>query len=148
MSYKGKFKPHYPDKYKGDPNNIVYRSLWELRFMRYLDQHPGVLEWASEEIIIPYFSPVDKKIHRYFPDFWVRTKAADGTINTMIIEIKPDIQTRQPINKSEKISRRYINELKTYGVNTAKWKAAESYCADRKWQFKVMTEKELGLGKH
>lgn len=146
MSYKGKFKPHNPDKYVGNPANIIYRSLWELRFMRYLDTHPSVTQWASEEIAIPYFSPVDKKIHRYFPDFWVRTKGSDGTINTMIIEIKPDVQTRVPAKK-EKTTRRYINELKTYGVNTAKWKAAEQYCLDRKWQFKVLTEKELGLDK-
>jgi len=146
MAYKGKFKPKYPEKYKGDPNNIIYRSLWEMRFMRYLDNHPDVLNWASEEIIIPYFSPIDKKMHRYFPDFWVRTKSPDGTINTTIIEIKPDIQTRQP-KMQQKITRRYINELKTYGVNDAKWKAAEQYCLDRNWKFKVLTEKELGLDK-
>ena len=146
MSYKGKFKPHNPGKYVGNPLNIIYRSLWELRFMRYLDSHPNVVQWASEEITIPYFSPVDKKIHRYFPDFWVRTKSSDGSINTMIIEIKPDIQTRLPVKK-EKSNRRYINEVKTFGVNTAKWKAAEQFCLDRKWQFKVLTEKELGLDK-
>jgi TnsA endonuclease N terminal len=146
MAYKGRFKPHNPNKYKGDPTNIIYRSLWELRFMRYLDSHPNVIEWASEEITIPYYSPVDKKIHRYFPDFWVRTKSSDGVINTMIIEIKPDVQTRVPAKK-EKTTRRYINELKTYGVNTAKWKAAEQFCLDRKWQFKVLTEKDLGLDK-
>jgi len=146
MAYKGKFKPHNPFKYVGDPTNIIYRSLWELRFMRYLDSHPNVTQWASEEITIPYFSPVDKKIHRYFPDFWVRTKSSDGSINTMIIEIKPDIQTRLPVKK-EKSNRRYINEVKTFGVNTAKWKAAEQFCLDRKWQFKVLTEKELGLDK-
>jgi len=146
MSYKGKFKPHNPQKYKGNISSITYRSLWELRFMRYLDSHPNVTDWASEEIIIPYFSPVDKKIHRYFPDFWVRTKNSDGTINTMIIEIKPDIQTRMPAKK-EKVTRRYITELKTFGVNTAKWRAAEQYCSDRKWQFKILTEKELGLDK-
>ena len=146
MAYKGRFKPTYPEKYKGDPNNIIYRSLWEMRFMRYLDQHPSVLNWASEEIVIPYFSPVDKKMHRYFPDFWVRTKTPEGTINTTIIEIKPDVQTRMPVKK-EKPSKRYINELKTFGVNTAKWKAAEQFCLDRKWQFKVLTEKELGLDK-
>jgi hypothetical protein len=147
MAYKGKFKPKYPEKYKGDPTNIIYRSLWEMRFMRYLDSHPSVLNWASEEIIIPYYSPVDKKMHRYFPDFWVRMKSADGTINTTIIEIKPSSQTKLP-KKQDKVTRRYINELKTYGVNDAKWKAAEQYCAERNWQFKVLTEKELGLDKN
>lgn len=146
MSYKGKFKPHNPSKYIGDPTNIIYRSLWELRFMRYLDSHPSVIEWASEEISIPYYSPVDKKIHRYYPDFWVKSRVSDGTINTMLVEIKPDAQTRVPV-KNEKHRRRYINELKTYGVNTAKWKAAEQYCQERKWIFKILTEKQLGLDK-
>ena len=146
MAYKGRFKPKFPEKYKGDPTNIIYRSLWELRFMRYLDSHPDVLFWASEEIIIPYISPLDRKVHRYFPDFLIRTKSADGSINTTLIEIKPFVQTRAPIKK-EKHPRRYINEVKTYGVNMAKWKAAEEFCRDKKWQFKVLTEKELGLDK-
>jgi len=146
MAYKGKFKPHNPSKYRGDYTNIVYRSLWELRFMRYLDTNPLILEWASEEIVIPYYSPVDKKVHRYFPDFWVKARVNETTINTMIIEIKPDIQTRMPERK-QKTTRRYISELKTFGVNDAKWKAAEQFCLNRKWQFKVLTEKELGLGK-
>ena len=93
MAYKGRFRPKNIQKYKGDPSNIVYRSLWELRFMRYLDSHPSILEWASEEIVIPYYSPVDKKMHRYFPDFWVRSVSSDNQINTMLIEIKPDKQT-------------------------------------------------------
>jgi len=146
MAYKGKFKPHNPEKYVGNVENIIYRSLWELRFMRHLDSHPGVLQWASEEIVIPYYSPVDKKMHRYFPDFWIKTISEDNQINTMIIEIKPSVQTVQPMKK-QKTMRRYISELKTYGVNTAKWQAAEQFCKQKNWQFKVLTEKELGLGK-
>jgi len=146
MSYKGKFRPKFPEKYKGNPTNIVYRSLWELRFMRHLDSHPGVIQWSSEEIIIPYVSPMDNKIHRYFPDFWVKTAAKGGVINTMIIEIKPHAQCKEPV-KQQKITRRYINEVTTYGVNSAKWKAAEQFCLDRKWQFKILTEKDLGLDK-
>ena len=94
-----------------------------------------------------WYNTPDGKKHRYFPDFWVSTKTPEGTINTTIIEIKPDVQTRMPVKK-QKTSRRYINELKTYGVNDAKWKAAEQFCADRNWQFKVMTEKDLGLDKN
>jgi len=147
MSYKGRFKPKFPEKYKGNPTNIVYRSLWELRFMRHLDQDSRVVQWASEEIIIPYVSPIDNRIHRYFPDFWLRTKDANGVINTMIIEIKPYKQVKEPV-RQDKMTRRYINEVKTYGINTAKWKAAEKYCLDRSWQFKILTEKDLGLDKN
>ena len=69
--YQGRFKPDNPQKYKGDSSNIIYRSGWELRLMRYLDKHPHVTRWNSEEIIVPYRSPIDGKMHRYFPDFYV-----------------------------------------------------------------------------
>jgi hypothetical protein len=146
MAYKGKFRPKYPEKYKGDPTNIIYRSMWEMRFMRYLDSHPSVINWASEEVIIPYISPVDKRVHRYFPDFWVKMQSTDGTINNMIIEIKPHKETKIPV-RPEKLTRRFINEARTYSVNQAKWKAAQEFCNNRNWQFKVLTEKELGLNK-
>jgi hypothetical protein len=146
MAYKGKFRPKNPEKYKGNPTNIIYRSLWELRFMRHLDTHPSILQWASEEIIIPYVSPLDNRIHRYFPDFWLKIKDKTGTINTMLVEIKPFKQVKEPV-RQDKITRRYINEVKTYGINSAKWKAAEKFCLDRNWQFKILTEKDLGLDK-
>jgi hypothetical protein len=144
MAYKGRFKPKHPEKYVGDPTNIIYRSLWELRVMRYFDMHSSVLKWGSEEIIIPYVSPVDNRMHRYFPDFYVKTIGTDGKINTTIIEVKPAVQTREP-KKQEKRTRKYITEVLTWGVNQAKWKAAEEYCKDRKWTFKIMTEKDIGI---
>jgi len=82
MSYKGRFKPRNPNKYKGNPDNIIYRSLWELKLMRYLDHHTDVLEWASEEFYIPYVSPIDKRVHRYFPDFWIKKKNPEGQVET------------------------------------------------------------------
>jgi len=144
MSYKGYFRPRNPQKYKGNPSNIVYRSLWELKLMRYLDDHPDVLGWGSEELIIPYRSPIDGKIHRYFPDFIVKKKNKDNTVSTIVIEIKPKAQTVEP-KVQKKPSRRYINEVMTWGVNQAKWKAAEDFCKDRNWKFQLMTEKELGI---
>jgi hypothetical protein len=143
MSRKGTFKPRNPKKYVGDPNNIIYRSSWELRFMQYLDKHPDVINWASEELAIPYYSPVDKKVHRYFPDFIIKRKSATSSKEeTLVIEIKPKIQTAAPKNRS---SKSYIKEVMTYGINTAKWKAAKEFCDDRKWTFMVLTEKELGI---
>lgn len=144
MAYKGRFKPKHPEKYVGDPTNIIYRSLWELRVMRHFDMHSSVIKWGSEEIIIPYVSPVDNRMHRYFPDFYVKTIGTDGKINTTIIEVKPAVQTREP-KKQEKRTRKYIAEVLTWGVNQAKWKAAEEYCKDRKWTFKIMTEKDIGI---
>lgn len=148
MSYKGFFKPKNPSRYKGDPTNIVYRSSWEFKLMTYLDVHPDVIEWSSEEFCLPYKSPIDGKIHRYFPDFKVKKQDPQGNIETVVIEVKPKSQSVPPTvqkTKTGKPSKRYIREVMTYGINEAKWKAARAYCADRKWKFVVMTEHELGI---
>lgn len=144
MSYKGFFKPSNPAKYKGDPSNIVYRSSWELKFMRYLDAHGDVLEWSSEEFSIPYRSPVDGALHRYFPDFKVKKKNPSGIEETVVVEIKPAKETKPPTVQTKK-TKQYLREVYTWGINSAKWKAAEAYCSDRKWKFMIMTERELGI---
>lgn len=143
-THKGIFKPKNPSKYKGDPTNIIYRSSWEAKFMTYLDNHPDVILWASEELIVPYRSPIDGRVHRYFPDFIVRKRNADGVVETLMVEIKPAHQTVEPVKKKT-INKTYINEVVTWGVNQAKWKAAQEYCADRKWRFLILTEKELNI---
>jgi len=143
MAYKGKFKPKNPSKYIGDPTNIVYRSRWELKFMSYLDNHPSVLQWASEEFCVPYRSPLDDKIHRYFPDFYVKTKTPTGNIAEAVYEIKPYKQTQHP--KRGKNERVYLNEVKTYVINKRKWEAAEAFCRSKGWAFSIVTEKDLGL---
>ena len=143
MSYKGTFKPKNPTKYNGNANNIIYRSLWELRVMKNLDDHPEVIWWASEELIIPYYNPIDNKKHRYFPDFVAKMKRKDGTVMTYVIEVKPEIQTKKPEQKRK--TKRYIQESMTYIVNQSKWKAATEFCKDNGWEFKIITEKHLGL---
>jgi hypothetical protein len=143
MAYKqGFFKPQNPHKYKGDPTKIIYRSGWELRCMSYFDLHPDVIWWSSEEKVIPYRSPVDGRMHRYFVDFLININNKNGKLETVMIEVKPKAQTQEP-KKQKKITKRYINEVFTYGVNQAKWKAAEEYCADRGWKFMIMTEDEI-----
>lgn len=142
MAYSGKYRPTNRRKYKGDPTNIIYRSLWELKFMKYCDLNENVLEWGSEEIVIPYISPIDNRVHRYFPDFYVRVRSKTGRIEKLIIEIKPLKQTTPP-KKQQRRTKRYITEVTTYAVNDAKWKAAREYCKDRQWEFKILTEKEL-----
>ena len=144
MSYKGKYQPSYPKKYKGDPTNIIYRSLWERRFMIYCDTNEKILEWGSEEIIVPYRSPVDNRYHRYFPDFYVKVKDKDGKIKKMIIEIKPYKQCIEPKVQKRK-TKAYIYEVVEYAKNQAKWEAAKEWCLDRGYEFKVLTENELGI---
>jgi len=143
MSYKGWFTPKHRSKYKGNSDNVVYRSSWELRVMKWLDENPSVIWWASEELIIKYKSPLDQKIHRYFPDFIVRLKQKNGTESTVVIEIKPQKQTVKPEQKRK--TKRYLQEAATYAVNQEKWRAADLFCKEHGWQFKVLTEKDIGI---
>ena len=144
MSYKGKYYPSFPRKYKGDPTNIIYRSLWERKFMVYCDKNQNILEWASEEIAIPYRSPIDNRVHRYFPDFYIKVQENTGKIKRYLIEVKPLKQTVKP-KKPKRQTKGYIREAFEYAKNQAKWKEAREWCADRQWEFKVVTEKELGI---
>lgn len=139
-----KFVPKNPKKYKGDATNIVSRSSYELRVMKYLDEHPNVLEWCSEEIAIPYISPVDNRHHRYFPDFLIKIKDINNNIRTIMIEVKPYSQTIPPEIKEAK-SKKTIQEVITWGINQNKWTAAKAFCADRGWEFQLITEKDLGI---
>jgi hypothetical protein len=144
MAYSGQFKPSNPQKYVGDYKNIIYRSSWEARVMNWLDKNPSILSWSSEEVVVPYISPVDGRWHRYFPDFVVKVKDKNGTLKTMMLEVKPKKQTQEPIIQ-RRVTKRYITEVTTWGVNQAKWKAATEYCLDRNWEFKLITEDHLGL---
>ena len=146
MSYKGKYRPNNPLKYRGDYRNIIYRSLWELKFMKYCDSNQNILEWGSEEFWLPYRSPLDNRVHRYFPDFYIKVRETTGKINKMVIEVKPKKQCMEP-KRPKKKTRGYIYEVREYARNQAKWKAAKSYCLDRGYEFKILTENELGITK-
>ena len=144
MKHKGKFTPINPQKYKGDPTNIIYRSSWEKRVMLWLDKHSQVVSWSSEEIVVPYKSPADDRFHRYFVDFYAQIRDKNGKLNSYLLEIKPKKQATEPQIKS-RITKQYINEVVTYAINQAKWKAATEYCKDRGWEFKVLTEDHLNF---
>ena len=142
MSYSGKFKPKNYKKYKGDPTKIYYRSLWERRFMVYCDNNPSIVEWGSEEIIIPYKSPLDKKIHRYFPDFYIKYVNSKGQAIREIIEVKPKSQCKPPpVPKRQ--PRKFKQKVLTYIINQAKFESAEEFCKDRKMGFRILTEDHL-----
>lgn len=143
-TYKGKYRVNYPKKYKGDINEIIYRSSWELKFMRWCDLNPSVLEWGSETMIIPYKSPVDNKIHRYFVDFFVKIKDKNNMVQKYLVEIKPEKFTKPPAIPKRK-TKRFIQEVFNYGINQAKWKQADNYCLNRGWKFLVLTENDLGI---
>ena len=141
--YKGKYKIKNPNKYLGNPTNIIYRSLMERRFMEWCDSNDKCYKWSSEEVVIPYISPIDNKQHRYFPDFLIQTSKG-----WFLIEVKPFTQSRPPKklvveNLELKKKRRYIKSVQTWLVNEAKWKAATKVCEKKGWSFQILTEKQL-----
>ena len=143
MSYKGKYIPNNPKKYKGNPSQVIYRSLWERKVMVYCDRNDKVIEWGSEEVIVPYRSPWDGKIHRYFPDFYMKVEQKSGNVKKFLIEVKPKSQCKSPVKNPKRITRNWYKQVKAWGINQAKWKSAEEYCKDKGMEFKILTEDHL-----
>jgi hypothetical protein len=151
--HQGFFKPKNPKKYKGDVTNIFYRSGYELRVMKYLDENTNVLSWSADGlganceptkksgIAIPYISPVDNKVHRYYVDFYAEIRTITG-VQTFLLEVKPQKEVVEP-KKPKTVTKRYITEVMKYGINQAKWTSAEDYCRIKGWQFRVLTEAEI-----
>jgi len=141
---QGIFKPQNKEKYKGNLsiNPPIYRSSWELKCMLKFDKHPDILEWSSEGVIIPYKSPLDGKLHRYFVDFFVKYKDKEGNIRRKIIEVKPKAQRTSPVKGSKK-EKTYLREVMTYGVNTAKWEAAQAMANKKGWEFEIWDETDI-----
>jgi len=145
MAYSGVYKPVNPSKYRGNPTRIIYRSLWERKFMTFCDNNPNIMEWGSEEVIIPYRCPTDGRVHRYYPDFYIKVKSKSGLTSKYIIEVKPKKQTKKPTDKPKRKTAAWKREVMTYMKNTAKWRAAENFCEDRQMKFMILTEDHLGV---
>lgn len=146
MKFKqGKYDLKNPDKYKGNKENIIYRSSWELKFMLFLDYQPEVIEWSSEEIVIPYYFEYDNKYHRYFPDFYFVKLNKDNSVTKYMIEIKPkkDIEFKTPKKINNKTKAKVLESAITISKNEAKWNAAKIWCEQREIKFMVLTEDEL-----
>jgi len=138
MSYSGKYKIKKPEKYAGNTNSVVYRSLWEKQAFKWCENNPKVKMWNSEEVVVPYKSTVDKKLHRYFVDLLIQLENKE----TYLIEIKPKNQTIPPKKRSRK-TKKYINEVITYAKNQDKWEAATQFAEHKGWKFQVWTEETL-----
>jgi hypothetical protein len=138
MAYSGKFKPKNTSKYDGDPNKVVYRSLWELHCFKWCDTNKDIKSWSSEEVVIPYKYDVDNRYHRYFMD--LRITFNDG--KTTLVEIKPAKETIPPVSPKRR-TKRFITESLTYVKNQNKWAATREYVADRDWEFEIWTEHTL-----
>jgi hypothetical protein len=143
MAYKGRYSPVNKEKYQGNPTNVIYRSLWERKFMKWCDLSESVIKWGSEETVVPYVSPLDNKIHRYFIDFYVQLRDKDGILKSYLVEVKPKKYTKPPKTNPKRKTRAWFSEVKNWGVNEAKWKAAEEFAKDKNWQFIILTEDHL-----
>lgn len=144
--HQGRYIPQHPQKYRGDVNNIIFRSSWERKFFMWCDMNSSVLEWSSEEIVIPYICQTDNKHHRYFLDAHVKIRDSKGNILTYLVEIKPFAQT-QPPKFPGKQTKRYLTEAETFIKNQSKWDAAKKFAEKNGVQFIILTEKELGIGR-
>lgn len=137
--HQGKYYVTNKGKYRGDSNNVFYRSSWELEFLKWCDKTPKIIEFSSEEIVIPYKSPIDNKFHRYFVDMWLKIQKTDNEVKEFIVEIKPYSQTLPPEKKKRK-TRKYLNEVFTWGINNAKWQAANDYARKKDMQFIIASK--------
>ena len=148
MSYPKpiKYRVKNPHKYSGDLRNVICRSSWEYHFCKFCDLHPSVIVFGSEhtQTVIPYVSPIDNKVHSYYPDFIMKMRTAKGDTPTYLIEIKPHAETMPPKEPKRK-TKSYKEALKVYAVNSAKWEAARKWCAARGVIFKILTEYDLHL---
>ena len=143
--HQGYYKPVNEKKYIGQDFRIIYRSGLELKMCNYLDYNKEVVEWSSESIKIPYLNSVDQNWHNYYPDFYVMM-IKDGVRKVKIIEVKPSsqiVKPKPPKRKSRKAINRYNREARTYVQNMSKFKYAKKYCADRGWEFVILTEKSI-----
>jgi hypothetical protein len=141
--YRGTFIPRNPKKYRGDISQIVYRSSWEAALMYWLDINDKVKAWSSENVIVPYVSPIDNKVHRYFIDFMIET-----TEGVFLVEVKPQKECMPPKRRQGKRKHLIEAEARTYAQNTAKWQAAEQYAHSMGYKFQVWDEitlKKLGV---
>lgn len=136
MAFRARFIPANPQKYVGDVNDIWARSSWEVQVMKWMDSRSAVLRWGSEETVIPYLSPADNKVHRYFPDFFIEYRDADGNIIKEIVEVKPLHETDEDHAKHQRSKDAVL-------VNKAKWKSAAIWCEQRGMRFRVITEKSI-----
>lgn len=139
---QGIFKPLNLSKYKGSLP-IVYRSSLELKVMRWFDNNPNVVTWGSESVVVPYQSPLDGNIHRYFVDLVAALKQPSGEIKKLLIEIKPYKQTIKPEATKNKKPKTMVYESMQWAMNQAKWKAAEQYATNKGYKFIILTERHI-----
>lgn len=140
---QGLYKPVNANKYSGS-KYPRYLSSWELKFFKWCDVNPHVVKWSSESVCLPYISPVDGRMHRYFVDNTVHIQEGDKIVK-YLIEIKPHKQTRPPTTHGNKKQSTVLYENATWSVNQAKWNAAKQWADKNGYVFQIVTEKDFNL---
>jgi hypothetical protein len=140
---QGKFRPRNPQKYQGNPTEIIYRSSWEKMCMNYFDLQESIHSWSSEERSVSYYDPVKRKWRRYFPDFIISYRNRYGQNIVEMIEVKPEKEVKGPPKNPPRRTKSWAYAVNTYCTNQAKWKAAREYCKERGWRFRIITERSL-----
>lgn len=147
--FQGYYTPLNPDKYIGDTNNIIYRSSYEYKFCVYCDKNPRIVKWISEPMAIQYYNPMDKKMHKYYVDFFIKILNSESIEENVLIEVKPSSQLVQPVYEKKymkaKSLKNYNKSCEMYIQNMAKWKAAKEWAEQKNMKFMIITEKNLGL---
>jgi len=141
---QGIYYPTHKEKYHGR-KPIIWRSSWELKFMRWADNNPNVISWSSESVVIPYIKPTDGKLHRYFVDNTATLKDSQGKLHKYLIEIKPSKALYPPKKTPRKRQTTYIKECYSFAINQAKFESAKAWAKKKGYKFVILTEKELNI---
>ncbi len=143
---QGYYNPTYPEKYSGE-KPIIYRSSWELKWMKWCDHNEKILKWGSETVKIPYISKLDGKSHTYYPDGVMLVETEEGNTKKFLVEIKPKnqlVKPNPPKKNSKKAFESYQWTAKEYIKNMSKYEYAKEWCRKRGFKFIIMTEDILG----
>ena len=141
---QGYFNPKNPEKYIGNKINLIYRSNLEYKFMIICDFSPIILKWSYETHIVPYYNPIDKKVHKYIVDFYIEVKD-ESVIKKYLVEVKPEYKLTPPVlRESKKMNAKSISnynyEVEDYIKNQMKWKFAEAYAEKIGCEFVRVTD--------
>lgn len=133
--HQGKYTIINEEKYAGR-GSPTFRSSWELTFMKFCDENPNVVSWASEPVQIQYIHPLTGKLTVYVPDFIIVYMDKNQRKNAELIEIKP-------LNQSSPEFARTRGQQAQTAVNFAKWEAAQKWARKRGMKFRVINESDI-----
>jgi hypothetical protein len=148
---KGFYIIQNPEKYIGNPQEVIYQSSWEFAFCKFCDLNDRVIKWCGEGLQIAYQITNDIgtiETHRYYPDFYLEmnTPGDKEKYEKFLIEIKPKKDCEfpvQPKTQTLKMLENYEYALRTHKKNLYKWAFTKQWCEKRGIKFIIVTELDL-----